>query len=257
MKYRPADLEARTQREKDTWNDDQIVVAQGFKRRIAAAFDNPHGRKLESERDNVIRQRCPGATVLDYGCYEGYETRKYLDYGASHVCGIDISNEAIDRARAGSCGEKAEFLVADAHHLPFEREFFDLVVGRAILHHLELRTAYLELARVLKPGGLALFVEPLRGNPLSKLVRLLTPKARTRDELPLDYRDIRLGDELIGRGSHSYSGFISAPVGAAVSLLGGRDDNWLMRAACVGDDAIGNTGLKYWGRVAYLSFQKR
>jgi cyclopropane fatty-acyl-phospholipid synthase-like methyltransferase len=37
--------------------------------------------------------------VLDLGCYKGHESKKYLEYGASYVCGIDISDEAISYAR--------------------------------------------------------------------------------------------------------------------------------------------------------------
>jgi len=257
MHNKLSEIEGRAQREKKAWNNDDIVTAQGFKRRMAGAFENPHGWKMEAERDRVIRERCVDAAVLDYGCYEGYETRKYLDYGASYVCGIDISEEAIGRARSRISAHQVEFMVADAHHLPFDSDSFDLIVGRAILHHLELGRAYSEISRVLKPGGLAMFVEPLGGNPLAKIVRFFTPKARTKDERPLDYRDIRLGNEIIGRGNHSYSGFMSAPIGAAVSLCGGQHDNWLMRMASVGDDAIANTSLKYWGRIVYLSFEKR
>ena len=250
------EIGARTQREKDAWNVGGIIAAQSFKHRIRGAFENPHGWKMEAERDRIIRQRCVDAAVLDYGCYEGYETTKYLEYGASYVCGIDISDEAIKRARASVSAQRARFIVADAHNLPFDSESFDLVVGRAILHHLELRTAYSEISRVLKPGGLAMFVEPLRGNPLAKIVRLVTPKARTEDERPLDYRDIRLGNDIVGAGKHHYSGFMSAPIGAMVSLCGGRHDNWLMRIASAGDDAIAKTSLKYWGRIVFLNFEK-
>jgi SAM-dependent methyltransferase len=250
------DLEARVRREKEAWSTQSISEAQGFKVKFAAAFENAHKEKLEAERDQIIRQKCPSASVLDYGCYEGHETQRYLDFGAAHVSGIDISDEAIDRARLAVTSPRAEFLVADAHHLPFEDNSFDLVVGRAILHHLDLKTAYQEISRVLKPGGLALFVEPLRGNPLAKIARLLTPNARTKDELPLDRLDIQLGNELIGPGEHHFSGFVSSPVGAIVALFGGGGGSWIMKLASAGDDIAGNTPAKYWGRLVYLSFQK-
>lgn len=248
--------ELRTNREKGAWSNDQIVLAQAFKKRIPAAFDNPHGSRMEAERDQVIRRRCPGAAVLDYGCYEGLETVKYLGYGAESVCGIDLSETAIGRARSSIPSPRATFMVADAHRLPFDDGAFNLIVGRAILHHLELKRAFSEISRVLSPGGLATFVEPLRGNPLSKVVRILTPKARTPDELPLSSGDILLGDRLIGPGRHRYSGFISAPLGAVVSLCGGRTDHWLLRLASAGDEAIERTRLKYWGRIVFLTFEK-
>ncbi|HEY6458477.1 MAG TPA: class I SAM-dependent methyltransferase [Steroidobacteraceae bacterium] len=256
MKSNLSEIESRVRREKEAWSTDEIIIAQGFKQKILLAFENPHGKKMEAERDGVLRRCCVDAKVMDYGCYEGHETRKYLDYGASYVCGIDISETAIDRAKSSIVDKRVEFRVGDVHHLPFNDSSFDLIVGRAILHHLELGRAYAEISRVLRPGGLALFVEPMRGNPLSKLVRILTPRARTKDELPLDHRDIRLGNELIGRGNHRYSGFVSAPVGAIVSLCGGSYGNWLLKFAAGGDDLIAKTSLKYWGRIAYLSFER-
>mgnify|MGYP000067545934 CR=1 FL=1 len=47
-----------------------------------------------------------------------------------------------------------------------------------------------EIFRVLKPNGKILFVEPLDVNPVGKLVRSLTKKARTEDEQPLRLCDI-------------------------------------------------------------------
>ncbi len=250
------ELAARAQREREAWNRTDIVKAMNFKRWFLGAFENPHGWKLEAARAQIIRDRCRDAVVLDYGCWEGLETRRYLEYGARYVYGIDIADKAIECAKASLAHEPAEFLVADAHFLPFDPASFDLVVGRGILHHLDLKIAYAEIARVLKPGGLALFVEPLRGNPLSKLIRLCTPRARTPDERPLGRQDIHLGEELIGSGRHRFSGFLSAPLGAAVTLCGGSCDNWFMRLLAKGDEIVDATPLKYWGRLVYLQFEK-
>ena len=42
------------------------------------------------------------------------------------------------------------------------------------------------LHRVLRPGGRALFAEPLASNPFIRLYRRLTPQYRTADETPID-----------------------------------------------------------------------
>ena len=53
---------------------------------------------------------------------------------------------------------------ADAESLPFSDESFDLVLGHAVLHHLpNLRRAFAEFHRVLRPGGRIVFAgEPSR-----------------------------------------------------------------------------------------------
>jgi len=53
---------------------------------------------------------------------------------------------------------------ADAESLPFADESFDLVLGHAVLHHLpNLRRAFAEFHRVLRPGGRIVFAgEPSR-----------------------------------------------------------------------------------------------
>lgn len=251
-----AEIQARTQRERVAWNSKDIVEAQGFKYRIHAAFENSHSRRLENTRAALIAERCRGATVLDYGCYEGEETRRYLSYGVKRVVGIDISDAAISKARLAIQDPRAQFCSADAHFLPFAAGVFDLVVGRAILHHVDLRVAFAEIARVLKTGGTALFVEPLFGNPIARLVRLLTPRARTKDEKPLDRTDILLGETIIGAGRHAYTGLVSVPVGVLASLAGASKYGLIMKAAALGDDLIAHTPLRYWGRMVFLTYTK-
>jgi hypothetical protein len=63
-----------------------------------------------------------------------------------------------------------------------------MVIGFAILHHLDLKLAIADMYRVLKPGGVAYFAEPLGTNPLINLYRRLTPQYRTMDEEPLDLK---------------------------------------------------------------------
>ncbi len=67
----------------------------------------------------------------------------------------------------------------DAEQLTFPDQTFDLIVCNGVLHHLDLRYAYPELARVLKPGGRILCLEALGYNPAIQLYRKLTPHLRT------------------------------------------------------------------------------
>ena len=119
-----------------------------------------------------------GKRVLDFGCGNGSNSLLLARRGAS-VCGIDISHDllAIARERLGRADTPLQplFLVASAHDLPFESESFDLVFGIAILHHLDLRLVSAEVHRVLKPGGRAIFQEPVRNSKLIEFGRRLLP----------------------------------------------------------------------------------
>jgi SAM-dependent methyltransferase len=69
-------------------------------------------------------------------------------------------------------------------------ERFDLVCATGVLHHVPLGRALPGIARVLRPDGRALFVEPLGHNPAINLYRRRTPSIRTADERPLTASDI-------------------------------------------------------------------
>ncbi len=103
--------------------------------------------------------------VLDFGCGKGDRAVDLLAHGVT-VDGIDISEsyvaEAAASARASGFPEaRFRFVAGDAHALPYADGAFDLVVGEGILHHLELDTALAEVHQVLRPGGRAVFFEPL------------------------------------------------------------------------------------------------
>jgi len=98
----------------------------------------------------------------------------------------------VGRAHAAKLGFACNFRKMDAHELEFEDGSFDMVFGTAILHHLEFARGMREIYRVLRKGGKIVFVEPLRHNPVARLVRWLTPHARTADELPLGRPELRL-----------------------------------------------------------------
>jgi SAM-dependent methyltransferase len=133
-----------------------------------------------------------GSRVLEYGCGRGSAAFALARRGLA-VTGIDLSSEGISHARelADRDRLKIDFEVMNAEHLYFDDSSFDLVCGSAILHHLDLETAYGEIARVLSPGGRGIFVEPLGHNPVINLYRRATPGLRTVDEHPLRVEEIR------------------------------------------------------------------
>ena len=166
-----------------------------------------------------------GRLVLDYGCGKGDFSRILAKRGAC-VRGIDISPKLIEEARSSAArmefnGNAPKFLVGDAHHTPFPDALFDNVVGNGALHHLDLKRALPEIARVLKPGGKAVFQETMSSHPLLWALRRLTPKAHTTDERPLSWTDINLAPKEFTACRHRQH-FLLAVCAAPAHLLGKR-----------------------------------
>ena len=136
---------------------------------------------------------CRGKSVLEYGSGSGLACFDLAAAGA-RVAAIDISDVAIEKGRreAARRGIEVDFRVGDAERMPFGQASFDLVCGSGILHHLRIAPALDEVARVLKPGGRAVFIEPMGHNPLLRLFRWLTPSLRSPDERALRPQDLAL-----------------------------------------------------------------
>ncbi len=157
-----------------------------------------------------------GQRVLLYGCGPANEAGRFVSAGAAHVAGIDISDSEIAQAwstaRESGYDDRVDFRAGDAHATGFPDDSFDLVVGTAILHHLDVHRALVELRRILAPGGRAVFLEPLADNPLLRLGRRLTPSARTADEHPFTVADWQLCAEVFPAFWHREVELMSIPL---------------------------------------------
>jgi SAM-dependent methyltransferase len=116
--------------------------------------------------------------VLDLGCGSGLNSLM-LAFRGAHVVGVDISADLLRQAQTrfavNAAPEDPRFVASSAHALPFPDDSFDLVVGIAILHHLDLPLVRNEVHRVLRPGGRAIFQEPVRSSRLARWLRRLIP----------------------------------------------------------------------------------
>jgi len=117
-----------------------------------------------------------GMNVLDYGCGSG-RLGIYLTLRGANVWAFDLSAEGIKVAQdaARQYGVLAKFEQMDAEDLRYPDDFFDLVIGFGVLHHvIKYAGAASHLRRVLKPGGRAVFIETLWDNPLINFARRFT-----------------------------------------------------------------------------------
>lgn len=129
------------------------------------------GRNLDDIGESVtfwLRHRHPDFAprdILDLGCSVGHQTLPWARaYPDAHVTGIDVAAPCLRYAhgRAQSMGVAADFVQADATRLPWPEASFDLVFSSMFLHELplkDIRAAFAEARRVLRPGGLLLHYE--------------------------------------------------------------------------------------------------
>jgi 2-polyprenyl-3-methyl-5-hydroxy-6-metoxy-1,4-benzoquinol methylase len=129
-----------------------------------------------------------GREVLEYGCGLG-TLSTLLALSGARVSAFDLSPASLEvarrRAELHGVEDAIEFKVAPGEDLPYADESFDVVVGKAILHHLDVELGGPELHRVLRPGGRAAFSEPLGTNPLVVFAR---------DHLPYPGKNVRGAD---------------------------------------------------------------
>ena len=152
------------------------------------------GRLRRNEVIRVAMQDASGMRVLEIGSQSWEWCLFRYNYLPRQLTCINISEAELEigRIHAEKLGVTCDFRRMDAHGLEFADGSLDLVFGVAILHHLDFPHALREIHRVLRPGGKIVFVEPLRHNPVARLVRWMTPHARTPDELPLGRRELHL-----------------------------------------------------------------
>lgn len=129
-----------------------------------------------------------GLHVLDYGCGTGADSVLLAARGA-HVSAMDISPDLLALAsRRAELDHQQHAIVplcGSAHAIPLPDASVDLVFGNAILHHLDLALTAGEVHRVLKPGGRAIFKEPIRDSRTLAAIRRVIPY-RTPDVSPFE-----------------------------------------------------------------------
>jgi SAM-dependent methyltransferase len=169
-----------------------------------------------------------GGKILEIGSATWIDWVENLDISPRSIDCINISEAELNIGKEycdkNSTINKPSFHLMDAHHLSFENDTFDLVFGGGILHHLELEKALIEINRVLKPNGKIIFSEPLDINPVGKIVRYLTPKARTIDEQPFRFKELQVVKQFFDVEIHTFQ-FFSVPLGVLSGLLFKNDKN--------------------------------
>jgi len=139
------------------------------------------GEEMEAHHISITKQTLalmnlqPGDRVLDLGCGAGWASRLIAKAVANgdkpgQVVGLDVADEMIRRARAGSVDyDNVMFVVGSAQQIPWEENFFDKVLSvESFYYYADQERALAELFRVMAPkGDLYILINLYRDNPYS------------------------------------------------------------------------------------------
>jgi ubiquinone/menaquinone biosynthesis C-methylase UbiE/uncharacterized protein YbaR (Trm112 family) len=120
----------------------------------------------------VSRLGTGGGPILDVGCGVGHLGKALTNMGRNdfELIGIDFQRELLEEAQAGYAG----LIEGDVHHLPIKSNAFAGAIASNSLHHFpDPARAMVEIARVLRPGGVLVTYDPRFVTPLEKLKKVL------------------------------------------------------------------------------------
>jgi SAM-dependent methyltransferase len=155
-----------------------------------------YDQEMRRER-TILERRLPlvRGDVLSVGCGR-HPGRHLFPRPAFRMTGVDLDAELIASLRES--GELDDGAVGRAGELPYEPDSFDVVLYRLVLHHLvyqgPLGPVFAEAARLLRPGGALVAVEPGLWHPVGAGLALanragLGPAVHgTPDDIPLSPR---------------------------------------------------------------------
>lgn len=172
---------------------DEILVKESFE--AATALEN----RYVIEQMGELKEK----KVLELGCGAG-EGGVYFALQGAEVVATDISGGMIAVAErlAAKHGVSIVAQKMTAEKIDFPDASFDFVYGNGVLHHVDFEKAVNEAARVLKPGGKAVFIEPLSYNPVINVYRRIAQTVRTPDERPFRFPDLKRMMPKFSEGHH-------------------------------------------------------
>ncbi|PIR43810.1 hypothetical protein COV24_01040 [candidate division WWE3 bacterium CG10_big_fil_rev_8_21_14_0_10_32_10] len=141
-------------------------------------FGDESKYQSSSRRFNKILQivenlRAKPSRILDLGCGTGLMSKRILDiYPDSKVYGLDVSKKAVMLGKKRY--KEIHFVIGDVEGtLPFESNFFDLVISGEVIEHVKDTDVYLEeINRILKKGGYFILSTPNLASWYNRLLLL-------------------------------------------------------------------------------------
>jgi SAM-dependent methyltransferase len=134
---------------------------------------NPGWRPATEVYADLVRQNIPAdGRLLDLGCGRGGLVEQ-LGLPLKQVVGVDPDVQSLREHRLADRRPPMPRVAAFSERLPFAAATFDLVFASWLLEHLQHpERVFRQIGRILRPGGLFVFITPNKRHPLSGLNRL-------------------------------------------------------------------------------------
>jgi SAM-dependent methyltransferase len=183
--------------------------------KIAAAYtanlEYPHTREYLAYLDRALLGAAGQGglgTVAELCCGRG-EALAIFGSRVQRYIGIDISENMLEANLKKHHHPSTILLQADAIRVPLAAESVDTVVMLGGIHHVPQRERlFLEVARILKPGGRFVYREPVSDfwlwRALRAVIYWLSPMLNHETERPLQYQETVPVMERVGLKSLQY-----------------------------------------------------
>lgn len=126
----------------------------------------------------------PGARILELGCGAAFTTRRIAeDTAVAEIIATEV--DQIQHAKNLAIGDlpKVRFMYAGMEALDLADASIDGVIMLKSLHHVPreiMDAGFVEVARVLRPGGLMYISEPVYAGAFNEILRLFNDEQQVR-----------------------------------------------------------------------------
>ena len=222
----------RVAREKAAYDEGDFSAARDRLRTLYRhVYRSPNSLRIKAHWQSMVREAVQGRRVLEVGCGEGWDCRRFIEWGAANVHGIDVSSAMLAAARQHE-GPRLKFFEHDLHQPGPWPHTYDVIFGRSVLHHLDYRVILEKLyEQNLAAGGQMVFVEPLGEGLLMRLYWKLGSRVHTPDERPFCRDDIQWLRNRFVSFRLIPMNYASLPAAGLSWVLGMQPDNVLTRFA--------------------------
>lgn len=179
---------------------------------------------------DLLAKACQNKKILDYGCGNGIHSIPLAKMRAKKVIGIDLSGKSLEIARVRvkkeGVEEKIEFQKMDCEKMDFPDNFFDIVFDSGTFSSIDLKRAYPELKRVLKPNGFLIGIETFGHNPFTNLKRKINKITGKRTRWAVEHifkmKDLKFAENYFNKIEINYFHLISWLAFPILELPGGK-----------------------------------